>query len=208
MRIYSDRVVREAQELRRQNLSYREIERLLKVPNTTIIRKWCFEIKAGKGRSLQGIKRSEKLRRRIIKREEGFVKRLTTEIDRDKAKLLASILYWCGGTKYPVVSGVRFVNSDEQMMKTFIYLLRKGFNLDEKKFRVHLQIHDTHDFEELRKHWSNLLDISKDQFIKPTVTNPTGNRRRKNYKGTCTLRYHDYRALLKLTAIYKNLALG
>jgi len=206
MSVYSNRIIQKARKLRKQNFSYREIGKILNVPDTAVGR-WCFKIKAGKGHFLREIKRNQKIRREITKKERAFIKAKANKINQGEAKLLAALLYWCEGSKYPTASRVDFVNSDERMMKTFIFLLRKGFNLNEKKFRVHLQIHDTHNFEKIKQLWSKLLGIPEKQFLKPTITKPTGKRHRDNYNGTCTLRYHDYRISLRLIAIYENLAL-
>ena len=107
MKVYSEGVVKKARRLRRQDLSYGEIGNLLKVSNTTI-RRWCFGIEAGKGRSLKGIKRNKNIREQIVKKEELLFNGLGKTIDRGKAKLLASIFYWCEGAKYPIVSGLNF----------------------------------------------------------------------------------------------------
>lgn len=207
MRIYSEEVVQRARELRRKNFSYRKIGRRLGVSDSTI-RKWCFDITGGEGRSLREVKRNERLRKQLFDKGKNFIRKMkVTPISQEQARLLASTLYWCEGSKYPVETRVNFVNSNRQMMQTFIYLLRKGFSLDEEKFRVHLQVHDYHDLKKIKEYWSRLLKIPKDQFLKPTVTKPTGSRHRNQYRGTCTLRYYDYRVLLTLIAIYENFAL-
>ncbi len=206
MGIHSEETVQKARKLRRQHWSYREIGKRLGIPTSTI-RRWCFGMKAGKGASQEEMRRNERIRERIIGEEKELLKNFDIKrIDKSRLKLLASILYWCEGSKYPGETRMCFTTSDEEMMRVFIFLLRKGFKLDEKKFRVHLQVHKTHNLEKLRRFWSNLLKIPESQFIKPTITTPTGNRHRRNYKGTCTLRYNDYRILLKLIAIYKDLS--
>lgn len=207
MSIHSEKTVQKARKLRERHLSYKEIGKKLGIPSSTV-RRWCFGIKAGKGISLLEIQRNKRIRREIIGEERNFLENFDIKkIDKHQAKLLACILYWCEGSKYPGETRMCFTSSDEGMMKVFIFLLRRGFKIDEEKFRVHLQIHKTQDFENLRKYWSELLGIAKTQFIKPTVTMPTGNRHRRGYKGTCTLRYNDYRILLKLTAFYGKLSL-
>jgi len=207
MGIHSEKTVQKARELREKHLSYKEIGEKLGIPSSTV-RRWCFGIKAGKGTSLSEIQRNKKIRREIIDEERKFLKNFDIKkIGQNQAKLLASILYWCEGSKYPGETRMCFTSSDEGMMKVFIFLLRKGFKIDEKKFRVHLQIHNAQDFENLREYWSELLGIDESQFIKPTITMPTGNRHRRGYKGTCTLRYNDYRILLKLTALFRKLSL-
>ena len=206
MKIYPEKVVQKARELRTKGLSYREIGRTLSIPDGTI-RKWCFHTSGGEGSSRREIERNEETRSSLFEKGKRFIKKLNlNKMSQEQARLFAGLLYWCEGTKYPIASRVNFVNSDEQMMLTFIALLRKGFDINEKKLRAHLQIHDYHNSEEVKGHWSRLLGIPKTQFLKPTVTKPTGNRRRDRYRGTCTLRYHDYRVLLALTGIYKNFA--
>ncbi len=207
MGIHSEKTVQKARELREKHLSYKEIGKKLGIPSSTI-RRWCFGIKAGKGISLSEIRRNKRIRWEIIDEERKFLKNFDIKkIDKHQAELLASILYWCEGSKYPGETRTCFTSSDERMIKVFIFLLRKGFKIDEEKFRVHLQIHKTQDLENLREYWSGLLGIAESQFIKPTVTAPTGNRHRRGYRGACTLRYNDYRILLKLTTLYGKLSL-
>ena len=114
------------------------------------------------------------------------------------------MLYGCEGSKYPATSGISFANSDPYLIVTFISLLRKSFDLDESKFYIHLQVHSTHDYLEIRKFWSDILNISEKRFIRPTTRIPRGGKHRKNYMGTCTVRYEDYRIQLSLLGIYES----
>ena len=82
--------------------------------------------------------------------------------------------------------------------------MRKGFILDESKFSVHLQIHDTHNFEKIKSIWSKELNIPESKFLKPTITTATGKKHRATtYIGTCNLNYRDYRLQLKLIGLYE-----
>ena len=121
------------------------------------------------------------------------------------AKMLAGLLYWCEGSKYPASACLSFTSSDPEMQKVFISLLRKAFVLDESRFRVWLQIHDTHDREEIFNFWSKLLNIPVEQFIKPKVTKMHGLKYRNVYYGTCSVRYSDYSIILRLMGIYRRL---
>jgi len=47
-----------------------------------------------------------------------------------------------------------------------------------------------------------MSNISKDKFWKPTVTGPTRKMKRRDYKGTRTVRYHNPEVFHKITAIY------
>ena len=83
-------------------------------------------------------------------------------------------------------------------------LFRKGFNIDENKLRVHLQLHNTHNKKDATNFWHNLLKINKNQFYKPTITSPGRKMKRKNYMGTCTVKYFDVKLLLNIMGIYEN----
>jgi hypothetical protein len=109
----------------------------------------------------------------------------------------------CEGSKYPAHRGVAFANIDPALIATFLQLLKKGYDLDQNKFAVHLQIHTTQDYEELRRFWSKLLALPEKRFCKPTVKAPKGGKHRKVYMGTCTLKYWDYRIQLKLLGIFE-----
>ena len=94
------------------------------------------------------------------------------------------------------------------MMKFFVTLLRIGFDLDETKFRVHLQLHSTKNIQDSLNFWSNLLQLPSQKFWKPTITTPKNKMKREKYHGTCTLRYHDVKILFEIMGIYKNISQG
>ena len=89
------------------------------------------------------------------------------------------------------------------MVNTFFKLLKQAFEIDINKTRIHLQIHSTHDFNEVKKFGSDLLKIPENQFYKPTITNPGNKMKRSDYMGTCTLKYFDLKILLQLTGIFE-----
>jgi len=173
------------------------------VPETTI-RSWCMNFDDGtKWDTL--IINNERKRQEFRKSEIKVVNSIGLE-DKDRNKLLTALLYWCEGSKYPASTAVTMVNSDSKLMRTFIHLFRKAFELDESKFHVHLQIHISHDYQKTREYWSSLLHIPEAQFMKPTITKPKGGKHRNQYFGTCTVKYADYRILLKLMGIYEAFA--
>jgi len=124
-------------------------------------------------------------------------------MNKNQAKFITAILYGCEGAKYPASNAVSFSNSDPNLILVFLKLLKKSFNLDKKKFSVHLQVHTNHDYRDLRKFWANLLNLPETCFMKPTIREPRGKKHRNNYMGTCTLRYRDYRVQLKLLGIFE-----
>lgn len=197
MKLYNSDIVEKARLARRSGNSLRSIEKKLKVPSSTIS-KWVRDIE---------FDNSFYKKARLFERDnKNKFKHLTVnyQIYKDEARILLSLLYWCEGSKYPSTNCVAFSNSDEMMMKTFIELLRKSFDIKEDKLRVRLQLHSTHDINREFKFWSNLLQIPIKQFGKPTITNPTRNMKRLNYRGTCTIKYYDVKLLLNIIGIYES----
>ena len=82
-----------------------------------------------------------------------------------------------------------------------------GFELDEKKFRVHLQLHTTHNKKNITEMWSKLLKIPETQFYPPTLTQATNRMKRLDYQGTCSVRYHDFTVFHQIKGIYEKFSL-
>lgn len=196
MKFYPESVVQKARKLKIKGISAREIARRLKVSNGTI-GIWCADIPSNNPYHLYIQKLHNQAKRRSI----GLINRI--KINKENAKILVSILYWCEGAKYPSFNQVSFSNSDVNLVKTFLALFRIGFQPKEKKLRAHLQLHTSHDKEKITSFWSRILAIPRSQFRKPTVTKPTKNMKRKNYRGTCTIRYGNIDILLETVGIYE-----
>jgi len=200
MKKYTKNFIRKVKEARKsEKLSFSELGKIYKVPKHTI-GDWCKGIFSNKSEML---KINNERRRKKIKNSGTKIVPSVCSIGKNQAKLFAAVLYGCEGSKYPAHNGMAFANSDPGLVSAFLKLLRKGFVLQEKKLKVHLQIHTTHNFIKVRKFWSKLLSIKEDRFIKPTITPPTGKKHRLNYIGTCTLRYGDYRVQLELLGIFE-----
>ncbi|MBU2101274.1 hypothetical protein KKH05_00935 [Patescibacteria group bacterium] len=123
-------------------------------------------------------------------------------LDKRISKLLCALIYYCEGNKNPR-SGIRFTNSDPELMKSFLHLLRNSFELDEAKFRVCVHLHEYHDAAKQKQFWSNITEIQLDRFIKPHLKKNTGIRIRDGYQGCASLRYHDTNLARELLAIAK-----
>jgi len=199
MKFYLQEKVEKARKLRKKGLSFQNIGKKISVSEIAV-RRWCLDIPNNNRAFLGPLRKREEIK----KSEVNILDRL--QINQDLSKAFVALLYWAEGAKYPHSSTVSFSNSDPSMVFTFVQLLRSGFPLDEAKFRAHLQLHSTHNIKEIYQYWSKLLKIPIKQFWKPTITNPTKNMKRRDYKGTCTVRYNDYRILLKLIGIYESFA--
>lgn len=199
MKFHSDDLVLKIRERRKQGISLRNLEKEFGIANTTISR-WVRDIYSKEPNFLKA--RISELAYKSQFRPE--VQQL--RVDKTSARILASLLYWCEGSKYPASNQLAFSNSDATMVKTFLELLRKGFTISEKNLRVHLQLHTTHNVKAVTKFWSKLLNIGKGKFYKPTLTKPTKSMKRRNYVGTCTIKYYDVKLQLQITGIFETFA--
>lgn len=201
MKRHTDKEIAKIKNLRLKNkYSYAYLSRLSGIPQSTIGHWFRADEKIPKEETI--LQYHIRLRN-DLKESENILFHEIALTSINNAKLWAALLYWCEGAKYPASNALRFTNSDPTLIKTFLTLLRNGFSLDEKKFYVHLQIHSNHNYDALVTFWSDLLQIPYVQFIKPTITRPYGKKHRVDYRGTCTLRYQDYRLQLKLIGIYE-----
>lgn len=196
MKFYTEDVVNKVRESRKKGLSIKTLEKKFNIPNTTISR-WIRDIASENRAFINARLKEEQFKKQYNSLLENY------EINSDNAKILLSLFYWCEGGKYPATNCLAFSNSDYQLVKTFLELLRLAFSIKEKRLRVHLQIHSTHKYQKIIGFWCKLLNVSKEQFYKPTITNPTYKMKRRDYYGTCTIKYHDVKMLLQIMGIYE-----
>lgn len=198
--------------LRKRGYSIKEVAKTMDISQSTSSH-WLRDIKLNK-------KARERLKkRRLIGQYKAHLtqkikRQEKTEKFKDKAaetlsgirfntsiiKLLCSILFWTEGAKS--TSHITFVNSDPNMVATFTKLLRLSFEVDEKKFRALVHIHEYHNDKEIKKFWSKISGIPLSQFNKSYQKPHTQKRKRKDYKGCLVVRYYDYRIALELNMIY------
>ncbi len=204
MKRYLDSEIAQIKTQRKKHrYSFSHLSRLYGIPSSTI-RNWCYgDTVFTKGdilRSFHARKREE------LKESETLGTDDMVRMSIEQAKLFAAIIYWCEGAKYPASNRLALTNSDPDLIRTFLELLRKGFSLDNTKLRVHLQIHANQNYEKLKQYWVDRLSIQGGLFIKPTITSLNGKKHRAQYYGTCTVRYQDYRLQLKLIGLYEAFA--
>ena len=121
---------------------------------------------------------------------------------------IGPLLYWCEGTK-SIRQGkgsphqIEFVSSDPLLIKIFLNFLRNELNLEEKRLRGRLQIHEDNNEEKVRNYWSKITGIPPSQFQKPIVKKNTKHRfyyNRLKY-GTFIVRYtstEKYKKLIEM----------
>lgn len=143
-------------------------------------------------------------RRRMIKieeiKEKVAVAVNSLDINTNRAKILCSFLYWAEGSKD--LTNVGFTNSDPMMIKTYLGLLRKGFNVDEKKLRCLVHLHAYHDRHAIESFWSVVTKIPLSQFTEPYLKQNSGINIKSGYKGCLLLRYYDAQIAKELYWLY------
>lgn len=201
---YDKKIKQLAQELRKQNYSYKEIAKELNIAKSTAHywlkdeysnheyssmsqREWLNKIRK---KSILAKKNAKNKKIQIITQKvSSQISSLNLNLETKRA-LLAS-LYWAEGSK--TQHSMTFPNTDPKLILMFITLLRDCFQLDEKRLRVNLHLHNYHDEKQSKQYWSDLLKIPLDQFNKTNwkKTPNTGKRYRKNFQGICVLRYNS-----------------
>lgn len=209
-------IKQQARELRIKGYSFREISQRFGIAESTV-GLWCRKEVV----TPTGLKRLKELEDAGRLRGQETLKRkriaVLSEIDKncgvlvnknydvDDYKLFLGLLYWGEGDKTSNRFG--FSNSDQDMIKICLYLLRKSFNIEENRLRVLLHLHNYHNPEEMLDYWSKITAIPKNNF---SIYNKphTGISKKPGYKGCLSIRYGDSRILQELFIIierFKNI---
>ena len=107
-------------------------------------------------------------------------------------KSLLAMLYWAEGNKSERGSGTKFANTDLNLAKLYVTLLRKCYNIEETKLKIGLYVHYYHSIKKVKNFWSKTLNIPLTQFHKVYVKKRSKTKRfRKNFAGICFIYYGD-----------------
>lgn len=201
--------------LRTKGHSFREISEILNISKSTASL-WTRDVKLSKQASRRiedlSVRGREKAantnwQKRVIEDEEILRKVenyfADKKFSRFDLRIACALLYWCEGSKHRRVSSVSFMNSDPEMIRYFLYTLRRSFNLDEKKFRGLIHLHEYHDPQKQLDFWSKITKIPKKQFNNPYLKSHTGKNKRSNYPGCLSIRYYNnkiYKELIFIVA--------
>lgn len=143
-----------------------------------------------------GFENMRATRRRLLEQERRTIRKYSQNdifnlnLSPALRRILCALLYACEGGKR-TKEGVRFMNSDPNLVRSFLVLMRKGFKIDENRFRVCLHLHDYHDENKEKIYWSKITGIPVKQFIKPFHKKNSKITIKENYRGCASIRYHD-----------------
>lgn len=103
--------------------------------------------------------------------------------------IAAAMLYLAEGAK--AETAFAFGNSNPQVIRYWLYLLRSSFKIDESKFRLQIMCRADQDEAQLRQYWMEVTNINR--CIKSHVDIRTEGKatKRTNYKGVCLIHYYD-----------------
>ena len=203
-----------ARRLRIKGYSVKELHKLLNVSKASISL-WVRDVKLSKKAKARIEKNytkgqlasqktiREKTARKILEAEK-FAKDFLNNVDipKNMILLLCSMLYQCEGSKN-IKDLITFTNSEPDLIKTFLILLRKSFVLNESKFRVVMHLHNYHNENTQKKLWSAITNIPKQQFLKTFQKHNTGIYKKEGYPGCIQIRYRDVIIGRKLQAVAK-----
>jgi hypothetical protein len=100
----------------------------------------------------------------IEEMRQAGIERVGTLSDRDF--LVAGLAYYSGeGAKGD--GAVKFANSDPRLIAFFLAWLRRYFEIDERRLRLRLYLHQGLDLDAANAYWSALTQIPVTQFGKP-----------------------------------------
>jgi len=201
--------------LRKSGYSLKEISEKLKIAKSTASL-WSSNVKINKKGKKRLKKRKllryykikilwKKKKKKRLKKYNSWANKILKSviIDKQLSRIMCALLYWAEGGKFTDIR-LEFTNSDPIMIKTYLTLLKKGFNIDEKKLRANIHLHDYHDDITQKQFWSNVANIPISQFNKSWRKQNTKKRIRKNYPGCVRICYHSADTARRIKALYKN----
>ena len=204
----------QARSLRLKGYSIKELHQMLGVSKSSIS-EWVRDVKLSKkaqARLIQNYTKGQIASQKSIQEKtkqknleaNRFAFSIVEQVDPscEMALLLCALIYQCEGSKN-IRDSITFTNSDPYMIKTFLFLFRQGFVVDEKKFRVLMHLHRYHNEKTQKKFWSKIASIPIEQFNKTYLKPNNEKYKKEGYQGCIQIRYNDVVIGRKLQAIAK-----
>jgi hypothetical protein len=106
----------------------------------------------------------------------------------NQCKVMLAMMYWGEGAK--TGRRVGFMNSDPLFVKSYLFLLRKTFAINENRLRARIHLHTYHNREEMIDYWSKVTKIEEKYFAIYQKKN-TGIATKEGYRGCISIVYSD-----------------
>lgn len=211
----TNRIKEKAIILRKHGSSLREISETLEISKSTAslwlrdLKLSSLALKTLEEKKIDGRKKGNDRQKEKSLQKEKNIRILaaqyldTNSFSREQAKGLCALLYGCEGTKNDTRAA--FINSDPRLIRFFLILFRRGFFLDEKKFRVQMHLHEYHSEKVQLKFWANVTGISEKQFSR-TFQKKNGKKNiREGYQGCISVRYNSADVQKELIGVYREI---
>ncbi len=209
---YKDKAI----ELRKQGLSYGEIQNLLSIPRSTLShwlrhveltseQKIRLEQNYGNGLIKARVKASQwhkaqKELRLQKAREDAEQTFNDINLNDNIIELTLAMLYLGEGTKNKVTA---IGNSDPLILRFFIAVLIRQYGVDLSKIKCELHLRADQNAEEMKQHWSKELDLPPSNFRTIVFDKRTvGRVTYPNYKGVCIVHAGNVAIQRKLINLY------
>ncbi len=203
-----------AKKLRLEGYSVKELHQTLGVSKSTISG-WVENIKLSE-KALERIQRNrtkgqlaaekiikEKTRQKNILADnfaEDLFKKVS--LSRESILLFCTLIYQCEGSKN-IRDSITFTNSDPVMIRTFMFLFRTSFKINENKIRILMHLHKYHNETIQKDFWSKITKVPKEQFNKTYLKPNSGKYKKEGYEGCIQIRYNDVSIGRKFKAVAK-----
>jgi len=188
-------------ELRKQGLSYSEIQDIIPSVSKGLLSYWFRDIvlspeqeqlinshsigKQNSGRIKSAFTNKKlRLNREIVAFEDA--KRIFMEMHLDRSFLIGVALYWAEGAKKH--GNFQFVNSDPDMIIFMYKWIQKYLDIDKNRIKCRLFIHRIPGYENIEMFWAGKLGVQP-SFFQKTIYKPTIHSTKKNL---------DYHGCLRL----------
>ncbi len=212
--MYTKEIKEKAKLLRKSGFSLKEVSMLSRVSEGTLSlwfkdiildnkAKARLELRIKSGRlNANSTNRNKRIAKEKLVHEKSIetIKKVSQSLE--NKKLACALLYYCEGNK-SIKNGVSFINSDPEIIMTFLSLFRSCFTLNEVKFRLCIHLHNYHDEKTQKRFWSKITNLPNDNFTKSFLKNEGGLYKKENYQGCLRIRYHDADIARELLAIAK-----
>ncbi len=106
-------------------------------------------------------------------------------------KLIAACLYWAEGAK----ADFSLSNTDPDLIKIFLYTLRKGFRVKDSEIKISLRVYEDLDIAKCLQFWSAITGIPLNQNTSVNILH--GSKKGKLAHGMCRIRVRKAGLLLK-----------
>ncbi len=211
----------DALKLRKSGLSIGVIETRLGIPRSTLsgwfkhvvltkhqkevlFKKWQNGLVSARKKAGEWHNAEKKKRLEAAQVSADEVIKVIDLADRNILDLILAVLYLGEGGKSN--DSTNMGNSDPLIMKAFLAILIKNYNIDLKRVRCSLNVRADQDIEALKKFWLKELNLPPENMKYVYVDKRTiGSKTYPNYKGVCTIECGNVAIKRKLLNISRGL---